>query len=54
MHYRRARCSTGTLAVMFAGPRSTLLMFIHEDSGPIGSLLTGEIRDSGKEGRGIW
>lgn len=48
MHYRHARCSTGTLAVVFAGPCSTLRMFIHEDSGSIGRSLTDKIRDSGK------
>lgn len=53
MHYRHARCSMGMLAVMFAGPCFTLHMFIHEDSGPIGRLLTGKIRDSGKKS-GEW
>lgn len=40
---------TWTLVVMFSGPCSTLRMFIHEDSGPIGRLLTGKIRDSEKK-----
>lgn len=39
---------TWTLVVMFSGPCSPLRMFIHEDSGPIGRLLTGKIRDSEK------
>lgn len=54
MHYRHARCSRGTLAVIFAGPCFTLHMFIHEDSGPIGRLLTGKIRDSVKAGWEMW
>lgn len=54
MHYRHAGPSTGMLAVMFAGPCFTLHMFIHEDSGPIGRLLTGKIRDSVKTDWEMW